>query len=604
MTIIDQKFLQKISSGSGVYQMFAKDDKIIYVGKAVDLKKRLASYMRADKSRGNKTAVMMTKVVRIETIITHSEKEALILEASLIKEFKPRYNIVLRDDKNYPMLKVTVRDIWPRLMMTRKKTRDGSIYFGPFSSTTAMWDTLNFLDKLFPLRRCKGKKIKKRKRPCLNYQMKRCFAPCSNLIDRKEYQEMVEQVVLFLNGKNNQLIKKLESKMKTSADKLDFEGAAEYRDQLLSLRETLAKQIIVARQSRDQDIFGWFRKEFSVAVSIIKVRQGIISGQHTFFLPEPIGLDSEVLAEVVGRFYETGWPVPKEILVPFKPSQVEFLAEVLNKEGEKNKTIRFLVPRSGEKKALLQMAETNANQLFLDKERQDKSWQVMEKAIQKVLNLEQEPRAIECLDISNFAGSQAVGSLVCFFKGEKEKSRYRHYRIKTVHGPDDYGMMSEVLQRRFKKENCKNDLPGLLLVDGGKGQLNIAVNIISELGLSSRVELAGIAKKKGDGCEKLYRPGRKNPIILPLHSPVLLLLMRIRDESHRFGITHHRKLRDKKNFTSELEQIPGVGKNRKNCLLRYFGSLKRIKNASLTELNRVEGIGEELAENIYKYFHG
>lgn len=579
-----------------------KAGQFLYVGKAKDLRKRLASYARYEETQYSKTSMMLSKVQQIETIITHTEKEALILEASLIKKHKPKYNIILRDDKNYPLIKVTVKETWPRLVMTRRRINDGSKYFGPFSSSSAMWETLNHLNFIFPLRRCKKKELKKRERPCLNFQMGRCFAPCVEKISTKEYQEMVHNVLMVLEGKNKQLISKLKTKMEQASDRLMFEKAALYRDRINAIRKTLEKQVMVATHKRDQDVFGLYRQDTSIAISIIFIRHGTVCGQQSFFLSEPLDNDVEVLAEVLERYYDDQHPVPQEIIVPFPLGEIEkTLVEWLS--DLKNGKVAIKNPKRGDLLNLLKMANTNAKEVFADRGKKAKTWQGLAQTVQKKLRLSCLPERIECVDISNIGGEQAVGSLICFVNGEKETKKYRHYKIRTITGPDDYGMMAEVLERRLSRGKEEKDLPDLLMVDGGKGQLNIAIAVIKDLGLQDKIELVGIAKeKKGEG-EKLYRPGRKNPILLANHSPTLLFLMRIRDESHRYGITFHRKLRKKKSLQSELETIQGVGPNRKKILLKTLGSLKRIKNASIDELADVPGLGSELAKQIWDHFH-
>jgi excinuclease ABC subunit C len=600
--ILNPDFLKTIPTSPGVYLMYNRAGKVIYAGKALDLRKRLASYARFQGPAHGKTAVMVSRVARVETILTRTEKEALILEASVIKQHRPKYNVILRDDKNYPLIKVTVNETWPRVMMTRRRIKDKSRYFGPFSSSTAMWSTIRLLQALFPLRRCKGAEVEKRSRPCLNFQMKKCLAPCMGKANAGLYQEMVRDVLLVLEGRNRELSHKLKEKMALAVSRLQFEQAALYRDQLRALTETLEKQVVAGEGALELDVFGMVREGPSVAISVITVRQGRVLGQQVFFLAEPVGEESEVLAESVKRYYEEADFIPREVLFPFLPDDHQLLGLWLSEL--KKQQVVFKVPVRGDKTRLIDMAQANARQVFSERDAKEKSWDVLASSLMGTLQLQRRPDRIECLDISNISGQQAVGSLVCFEKGEKSGKRYRHFRIKTVPGPDDYRMMAEVLERRLKRGVDEDDLPDLLLLDGGKGQLHVAIDTVRRFALEARVELAGIAKEKGEEGEKLYRPGRKNPILLPRHSPLLLFLMRIRDESHRYGITFHRKLRHKSAFSSEIDQIPGVGPMRKKKLLQVFGSLAKLKNASTAELAAVSGIGPELAESIARFFQG
>lgn len=596
-----KQFVKSAPMQPGVYLMQDRAGEVLYVGKARELRKRLASYSRIDTTEQTKTAVLLRQVAAVETMVTGSEKEALILEASLIKQHRPKYNVILRDDKNYPLLKVTVAEEFPRLVMARQRSKDGARYFGPFSSSSAMWETLKYLNSLFPLRRCKDKVLRLKARPCLNFQMGRCLAPCTGNVSPEQYRELVNSIIMVLDGKNQELIRTLQQKMAEAAGGQRFEEAAVFRDRIAALSQTLEKQRVVAAHAIDQDLFGFVRSGSSVAIAVVFVRKGVIAGQQSFFLAEPIGADPEVLSEVLLNFYSEERYVPKEVLVPFPVDGSTILAELLaERKGQK---VVIAHPQRGDKKKLLEIAASNAAQVFSDRAKRRESWDVLAISLQKKLNLAILPERIECLDISNISGQQAVGSLVCFMAGEPAKKFFRHYKIRTVHGPNDYAMMAEVIGRRFGSTDTGQGLPDLFMVDGGKGQLQVAVAVLRELGLEGQVELVGIAKEREGEGEKLYRPGRKNPVILPAHSPVLLYLMRIRDESHRYGVTFHRRLRTKKAFTSDLDAIPGVGKKRREALLVTLGSMKRIREADRDELARVDGIGPELAALIWNHLH-
>lgn len=593
-----KEILESTPHSPGIYRMLDAKSKILYVGKAKDLFKRLSSYARFNGSDHNKTTVMLAKVHKVDTIITRTEKEALILEASLIKKHKPKYNIILRDDKNYPLIKVTVQEEWPRVMLARRRVKDGAKYFGPYSSSSAMWSTLKLISAIFPLRKCKGKNLKYRKRPCLNHQIGKCMAPCVGLADKPEYLEHVKKVIMVLEGYNKTLLNELTEQMQVASKQMLFEKAAFIRDQIKALSSTLEKQVVVATHQRNQDVFGFQRQDAATGLTIMFIRNGIINGTRSFFLEDPYGDDGAILAQVLNQYYDKFGNLPaKEILLPFEPDSMDLLTEKLTDILETK--VALTIPQRGDRLKLTQIANKNAQNIFEEKEKKNKSWQSLSKSMENKLKLSYQPNKIECLDISNISGKQAVGSLVCFEKGEPSTGNYRHYKIKTVHGPDDYAMMEEVLYRRLTRGIDEDTLPNLFVVDGGKGQLNMAIRVAGELGIIDELDWVGIAKERNSEGEKLYKPGRKNPILLPAHDPVLLHLMRIRDESHRYGVTFHRKLRNKATLTSELDKIQGIGKDRRNRLLKHFGSLKKVKNARVTELSEVSGIGPELAQLIF-----
>lgn len=584
----------------GVYLMQDARATVLYVGKAKDLFKRLSSYAHFSGAEYNKTAVLLDKVKTVETIITNTEKEALILEASLIKKYKPKYNIILRDDKNYPYIKVTVQEEWPRVMMARRKSRDKARYFGPYSSAGSMWATLRLISSLFPLRNCKSAELKKRDRPCLNRQIGKCLAPCAGNADHSLYMEHVGKVVMLLEGRSRELVNTLQDQMLSASERLDFERAATIRDQIGALSRTLEKQVIAASHSKDQDVLGFARKGTAVAIAVLFIRHGLINGNRSFFLSEPYGEDASILSQVLLQLYDGDAVIPKEILLPFEPLDLDLFEQHLDDVSTGRVTVK--VPRQGDSRQLVALATANALQSFEEKEKKTQSWDHLCQTMQKALHLDRPPSRIECLDISNISGKLAVGSLVSYYLGEPDKSNFRHYRIKTVDGPNDYAMMKEVLGRRLTRGLAEKSLPDLFLVDGGKGQLGMALAVARELGITDEIDWLGIAKERQDEGEKLYKPERKNAIVLPAHNPVLLYLMRIRDESHRFGVTFHRKLRNKETLASELTRIPGIGSEKKKNLLRHLGSLKRIMLASQSELMEVEGIGESLAAEIVNYF--
>ncbi len=596
---LSAEFLATVSHGPGVYLMLARKQ-VLYVGKARDLRKRLAQYAHFSGSPHAKTAVLLSQVQRVETILTTTEKEALILEASLIKQHRPRYNVILRDDKNYPLIKVTVRDPWPRVVVTRKRLRDGNRYFGPYASTTAMRTTLQLLNTQFPLRRCAT--VRQRPRPCLNHQMGRCLAPCAGKVEPAEYQRMVRDVLLILEGKVDEVIAELTAKMEAAATLLNFEQAARLRDQIRGLTRTTEHQAVVADHHLDQDVFGLHREEAAVGIALLFVRGGMLTGAQSFFLADPLGDDQSVLAQTILQYYSGLRQPPRELLLPLALDDQELIGERLAELREGPVTL--LTPQRGKRMRLMEMATTNAVQVLAERQRKADSWDSLALALQTKLRLSRRPETIECVDISNLQGKQAIGSLVSFIRGDKATDRFRHYRIRSQDTPDDYAMMGEVLERRIGKGLEEDNLPDLLLVDGGKGQLQVAAEVLARFDCLQRIDLVAIAKEKQEEGEKLFRPGRKNPILLPGHSPVLLYLMRIRDEAHRFGITRHRKLRSKEQLLSLLDTIEGIGPKRKQMLLHTLGSVKRIGEADLDQLAAVPGIGPELAAKIHRHLHG
>ncbi len=598
--MLSKEILTSTPHSPGVYLMLDASSAVLYVGKAKDLYKRLSSYVHHSGSDWNKTSVMLQKVATVKTILTATEKEALLLEASFIKKHKPRYNIVLRDDKNYPYIKVSLQEEWPRVFMARRKAKDGARYFGPYSSSGAMWASLRLISSLFPLRTCKGTVVRPRTRPCLNRQIGRCLAPCVGGVDRKQYMVHVQQVLMILEGRNRELIATLQTEMEVAAERLDFERAATLRDQIAALSRTLERQVVASHHGKDQDVLGFARQDAAVVIVALFIRDGLINGSRNFFLADPYGDDGAIVSQVLAQLYDGDTLLPKEILLPFPIDDQQLHAESLSDNAGHRVYIK--TPQRGDNSQLVAMANSNAEQIFADKEKKKNSWESLAASMVQSLHLQRKPLRVECLDISNISGKQAVGSLVCFTEGEADKKNFRHYRIRTVDGPNDYAMMKEVLERRLTRGIDEDSLPDLFMVDGGKGQLGIALSVAKELGVYDEIDWVGIAKEREEEGEKLFRPNRKNPILLPAHNPVLLYLMRVRDESHRYGVTFHRKLRNKESLTSELDSINGIGPSRKRQLLKYFGSLKRVREASLEELLQAPGINKMLAENIHQHF--
>jgi excinuclease ABC subunit C len=540
---------------------------------------------------------MMKKACGLDFVITSTEQEALILESSFIKEFMPRYNIILRDDKQYPCLRFDIKEPYPRLRVVRKIRKDGALYFGPFSSAYSVRSTLKVIDRVFQIRKCKGSGLPKRTRPCLNYQMGRCLGPCTKSVMTEDYRNIVEQVRLFLEGRNNELIDRLGKDMSVASDQLDFEKAARIRDQITSIKNTIEKQHVVSQRLEDQDIIGLALKEDSCIVVILFVRKGYVVGSRNYSFKGISEPASQVIESFLKQYYSREFFIPKEILISVSIEDLIPITKWLcNLAGKK---VVIKTPLKGNKLRLIMMAQTNAANLLsghLEPQKDD----IMQ-MMQSVLKLKVVPRFIEGLDISNLQGDMAVGTIVSFVDGVPHRSGYRNYRIRAVEGINDYGMMSELVQRRVSRGR----LPDLFLVDGGKGHLFAVEKALGRRDLENRPVVVSIAKPdeaRQERCDKLYLPGRKNPVILRPDHPVLLMLMRIRDEAHGRAIRYHRILRSKGLTESELNAIPGIGKKRKKLLLQHFNDISAIANAKTGDLTVVPGISISLAEKIHSFF--
>ena len=568
MGLIQDK-LANLPSRPGVYLMRDRGGKVIYVGKAKDLRGRVRGYFNCPDER-SQIQFLVRRVEDIETLVTSNDKEALILENNLIKQYKPRYNIRLKDDKSYLSIKVTTQHPWPRILATRKIVKDGNRYFGPFSSAVAARETIDIIEKHFQLRNCTDHNFRNRSRPCLQYQIKRCMAPCVLPVSEEVYREQVRQAMLFIDGKQQLLIEELKQRMQEKSDALEYEAAARIRDQIQAVDKTLEKQRMVAHWGADQDIFGLYREGGFIEVQVLLV--------------------------------------PDEILLPVSLEDCEVREEYLGER--KGKRVEILCPHRGDRRHLVQMAQDNAKQSFSERHDQEKAREKMLRELQVQLRLKHYPQRIECFDISMIHGAHAVGSMVTFIDGEPDKNLYRHFRIRTVDassGGDDFAMMLEMLKRRFARGKEEADLPDLIVVDGGKGQLAMALTAMAEIGIEG-VEAVGLAKMRVQAAarsseierseERVFLPGQSNPVILKRNSNALFLLQRVRDEAHRFAITHHRKLRSKQTFFSALDRIPGVGGVRKRALLRAFGSVKRIEEATLEELLQVPSMNAKIAQDI------
>ena len=606
MSLPEEK-LASLPSRPGVYLMRDRSGKVIYVGKAKELRARVRSYFRGGDGR-SQIQFLLRRVEDIETLVTGNEKEALILENNLIKQYRPRYNVLLKDDKSYISIRVNVQHPWPRIIATRKIVKDGSRYFGPYSSALGVRETLDIVERHFLLRTCTEHNFKNRTRPCLQYQIKRCSAPCVLPVDPKEYQENLQRALLFIEGKQQELLGELKGRMRERAEALEFEAAAKIRDQIQAVERTVEKQRMVSHWGADQDIFGMYREGGFIEVQALFVRQGKLTGNQAYALEDLEFSDAEVMESLLTQFYQGDRFVPDEILVPMELEDREVREEYIGER--KGKRVSIFCPQRGDKRHLLDMAAENARQSFFERHDQEKRREKMLLELQGKLRLKNYPQRIECFDISTIHGAHAVGSMVTFFNGEPDKKRYRHYRIRSVSadsGGDDFAMMYEVLRRRFSRGAAEGDLPDLVVVDGGKGQLSMAVAAMRELGIEG-VDLAALAKMRVQRSarsfeiqrseERLFLPGQSNPVVLRRNSNALFLLQRVRDEAHRFAITYHKKLRTRQTLYSALDRIAGIGGARKRALLRAFGSVKRIEEATVEELLKIPSMNEKVAQEI------
>ncbi|MBM4258798.1 MAG: excinuclease ABC subunit UvrC [Deltaproteobacteria bacterium] len=591
----------------GVYLFKNTSGEVIYVGKAKNLRTRVRQYARGGDGRVQ-IRFLLAQLADVEVLITSSEKEALLLENTLIKQHWPRYNIRLKDDKSYWHVKVTTQDSWPRLFLTRHIVKDGSKYLGPFHASSAVQETLEIIRKTFPLRTCSDTVFRNRTRPCLEYQIKRCLAPCTLPVAPEDYQRQLKNALLLLEGKNTELIDQLSTRMHAAAEALRFEEAALLRDQIQAITQTGEKQKVATPLGYDQDIFGLYREGGAIEVQVLFVRSGALVGNQEYSFDDNEFPDEEVLAELLSQFYQGERFIPDEILLPVELEDAEVREEILRER--KGKKVETLCPQRGDKIRLLDMARENAQQSYTEKRHTTEQKEKTIDQLRRALHLRNAPKRIECFDISNIQGNLAVGSMVVFNEATPEKSRYRRFRIKTVEGADDFGMMYEVLMRRYRRALEEHDLPDLLMVDGGKGQLGVAVEVFRELNITE-VDLIGLAKMRTErdpfaeeiehSAERVFLPGRKNPIILKPNSTALFLLQQLRDEAHRFAITYHRQLRAKERLSSPLESVPGIGPTRRKALLRHFGSMKRLQTATVEELQQVPGMTTALAEAVFQW---
>lgn len=591
-----RKALAVLPEKPGVYLMHDAEGKVIYVGKAVVLKKRVRSYFRNLASHTPKVKAMVAKIAEIETIVTSSEVEALILECNLIKKYRPRYNISLKDDKTYPYLKVTVQEDFPRLLVTRRQSRDGAKYYGPYADAGAMHATVKLLRSMFPLRTCRKMNPD---RPCLNYHIKRCLAPCAGRIGRSEYQQMIKSVCMVLDGRTTELERDLKRAMQEAAENYAFEEAARLRDQLQAVERLNETQKAVTNNGGDMDIIGFGKDMTGLCLQIFFVRKGKLMGRDNFFLEDAGDTSDEVITAFIKQYYNEATFVPHEIVVPYLPEAAEQqLIENWLAEKAQRKVV-LLLPQRGVKKQLLELANTNAVKLLEERLRKGNlsltsDVQAAEE-LQHILGVEHSLARMDCFDISHTQGTETVASMVVFRNGSPSKKDYRKYKIVSAEGkPDDFKSMKEVVYRRYKDYE---DLPSLVIIDGGKGQLSSALEVIRGLGLAE-LPVVSLAERE----EEIFIPHQSKSIVLDRDSAALKLIQRIRDEAHRFAITYHRKLRSKRNLVSVLDHVEGIGPKRRQELWKAFKTLDAMKAATVEELADVEGMNYAAAQTLYDFF--
>ena len=602
---MEKKFkdiIESIPKLPGIYIMKDHRSEILYIGKAKVLRNRVRSYFQDSRNLHPRTRIFLDKVDDIKFLTTKTEAEALILESNFIKKHQPKYNVLLKDDKHYPYLRLTTQEKFPRLEVVRRIKKDKATYFGPYTMVKEVRETIRLIYKIFPLRQSKDKLDgSPLRRPCLNHQMGRCLAPCAGLVSSQDYSEIVQDVSLFLKGKNTTLLKDLKTKMEAASVETRYEEAAVFRDKISAVQTVIDKQKIISTSLEDQDVVAYCSEKDQAMVQVLIIRSGKMLGEKIFKLKSRKEMEEdETLSSFLKQYYADESILPAEVLLPHPIEDADLIASWLSEK--KGMCVRIEVPVIGKKRELIRMAEENASfAMRMESDKGEVGTRSLEE-LQTALNLKHFPEVIEGFDLSNISGSHAVGSMVVFEHALAEKSKYRRYKISTVKGIDDYAMLREVMTRRYSrllKENAP--LPNLILIDGGKGHLNAGHDVLQSLNLMDRLDLVCIAKGKFRNnlvTDEVYLPQQKKPVLFHENSPSRFLMQRIRDEAHRFAISYHRKLRGKKTLESPLELIPGIGKKRRLMLLKKFGSLENIQKASLEELVILPGITKLLAERI------
>ena len=613
--------LKTIPTGTGVYMMKDTRGEVIYVGKAKILRNRVRSYFQSSGDERLFIKFLVKRIADIDFVLTETEKEALILENNLIKQFKPRFNINLRDDKTFVSIMLDMNQTFPYPVIIRqiepstgkdkksKKNSNNILYFGPYSSSRAVRETLRYVNSLFPIRKCSQNVFKNRVRPCLYYQIGKCVAPCCDLVDEYAYKELINEIILVLKGKNSELLKVLKNKMHDASSSLKYEKAAMFRDRILAIENTIEKQKISTLKFVDRDVFGYYGEGNSIQIQAMFIRSGNLEDIASYRFSNINNTLSNVFCSFLNQFYVQTRFIPDEIVMPVESEDKEILEELLSeKKGDK---VKVICPKRGEKHKLLEMATVNAENAFKIKQKSGGDIGYVLTSLKKQLGLANIPKRMECFDISNIAGKQAVGSMVTFENGLPVKKKYKRYKIKTVSHSDDYAMMYEVMSRRYTRAFKEDDFPDLTIVDGGKGQLGIARRVFDELGVD-RVDIIALAKskKKAKGHsdskysldERVFISNDADPIVPDQDSPELKLLVNIRDEAHRFALAYHKKLRKGQYYKSPLDKIAGIGQVKKRNLLKHFGDIQKIRKASLDELGKVKSITSKDTKIIYNYF--
>ena len=600
----------------GVYLFRDAEGRVLYVGKAQSLRARVRSYWNRGGDGRMQVPFLVERIADVEVIATANVKEALLLENQLIKQHKPRFNVRLRDDKQYLALRLDPTEPYPRFTETRRFARDGALYFGPYTSSTSLRGTLGSLQRIFPLRTCSDAvfaSYRRRGRPCLEHSIGRCAAPCCGRISDEAYAELVGGATLLLRGKADDLLRELDAKMRAAGDAERYEEAGRLRDRVRAVERTVESQAMVSRKFVDRDAFGLAREGPRLEIQVLHVRQGKIAGGASHRFKDVAGDDADALGSFLGQYYGEEREIPREVLLPLELDSADALAELWRERAAH--PVEVAVPQRGERRRLVVLAERNAALALEARDQREQNSAELLESLREALRLEKLPVTIECYDISHLQGNLAVASRVSFVEGLPNKAGYRRYRLRETAPGDDYGAMREVLGRRLEKLPS-DPAPDLLLLDGGKGQLNAARALFADLGVEG-IALASLAKERDEGSpsqrvmrhggpkrEKIFLPGVKDPVALPSDSPALFLLQRVRDESHRFAITYHRELRKKAQFRSILDELPGIGPTRRRALLRTLGSLERIRSATLSELEAVPKLGRRAAATVHRFFHG
>lgn len=594
MTVDFQSKLAHLPSSPGVYLFKNEQGEIIYIGKAAVLADRVRSYFQKGADHSPKTSLLVSHITDVETMVTRSELEALILESNLVKRHKPRFNIVLRDDKQYPYVRLPIKDDFPRLSIVRRVHKDGALYYGPYTPANALRETLKVIKHVFPLATCTIEIDGTADRACIEFEIKRCMAPCTGNQSKEEYHQIVKQVRHFLEGRDHELLDDLRARMEAAAEREEFEEAARLRDRLFKVERMLEKQRITQTSVTDQDVIGLARQGAAVDLQILFVRGGLLIGRKDFFWPQSASVpDEELVHSAIEQFYNKDGQPPREVLVPTDLEDAALIQQWLSdKRGE---SVRVRSPERGSKHQLVLLAEENATAAVADHLRDEELDRQAGEELKRLLRLEKAPRRIEGFDISNTMGNQSVASMVVWEDGQMKKADYRRFKIQTVTGANDFASIREVVTRRYgREENLAQ--PDLILIDGGLGQLAAALEGLKETG-SQGLPILGLAKARGDKEERVFLAGRKNPILLRPQSPSTHLLQRIRDEAHRFAITFHRRLRGKSLVGSKLDQVIGIGEIRRNHLLEKFGSLDKLASAS-DEALREAGLTAKIVTNL------